>query len=135
MCCELSNAELLTFCGLARLLVRLDGHISKEERDTLEAIGPELAVQHSGNASPYRDEPTPKDDGVDRFWNAMNNAAATFPDIESVRRGALSVTRTQARRAIYDALHELAASDIIVDSEWDMLEWLSSAWSLKAAEE
>lgn len=130
---ELSNEELLVFCGLARLLVRLDGRFSTEEREVLETIGPELAVRSDVKPDPYREGPSRKDDGVDRFWRAMDEAARAFPDGEAVRRRASDVTRPGARQAIHAALFALAASDTIEGNEWALLEWLASEWDLEDA--
>ncbi|MFW5739243.1 MAG: hypothetical protein ACOC1F_02635 [Myxococcota bacterium] len=130
MYANLTDSELLVFCGLVRLLVRLDGSVSRQERAVLEQVGPELAARGPDAESPYRETAEGQDDGTDRFWNAMARAADAFVDGDSVRRAAMEVARESARQDIYAALYTVAASDMITDPEWSLLDWLSSAWEL-----
>jgi len=131
MSAHLTDAELLAFGGLVRLLVRLDGQITLEERQAIEQIGPEMSASPTPIDAPYRDNPRREDDGADRFWNMMDEAARAFPDDDSVRQAALGVTRQEARQDIYVALYELAACDTISKPEWSLLDWLSSAWDVR----
>ena len=160
MSAHLTDSELLCFCGLVRLLVRLDGQITFEERQAIEQIGPEMAVLPNPIEAPYRDNPN-TDDGVDlrrpigapyrsaapdrgavpicapggrptaRFWDTMDQAAKVFRDDESVRRAALGVTRQEARQEIYVAVYDLAVCDTISKPEWSLLDWLSSQWDVR----
>jgi len=132
MSTHLTDLELLAFGGLVRLLVRLDGQITAEERQAIEQIGPEMSASPPQLDAPYRDGPSEEDDRVDRFWNMMDQAAKVFPDDEAVRQAALGVTRQEARQDIYDALYELAACDTISKPEWSLLDWLTSNWEIRS---
>jgi hypothetical protein len=55
MSAHLTDAELLAFGGLVRLLVRLDGQITLEERQAIEQIGPETSASPAPIDAPYRD--------------------------------------------------------------------------------
>jgi hypothetical protein len=132
MSTQLTDSELLAFCGLARMLVRLDHQFSHQERLALEELGPELSCPPPklGIGSPYRSNPDEPDDGVDRFWALMDRSTTELADDQTLRGAALAVTRQFARQEIYLALYELAACDAICDPEWALLDWLSAQWDV-----
>lgn len=127
---NLTDSELLAFCGLVRLLVRLDGEVSKEERRAIEEIGPALAHREVEPGEPYRETAPEAQDGVERFWSAMDQAAKSMSEESDVQKAALAVTRQEAREELHAALHHLAASDVISKPEWEMLTWLASVWNI-----
>ncbi len=128
----LSDTELLALCGLVRMLVRLDGQVSPEERQAVEEIGPALARRDVDPGEPYRETSKELDDGVERFWATMDRAARSMTTEQDVREAAVRVTRQEAREQIHAALHALAASDVISEPEWSMLTWLASEWGIPA---
>jgi hypothetical protein len=128
----LSESELLAFCGLVRMLVRLDGQVSPEERQAVEEIGPALARRDVDPKEPYRETAKDEDDGVERFWATMDLAAGAMTTEQDVRDAAVGVTRQEAREQIHAALYALAASDVISEPEWSMLTWLASKWGIPA---
>lgn len=131
---NLTDSELLAFCGLVRLLVRLDGEVSKEERHAIEEIGPALAYREVEPGEPYREPVAEGKDGVERFWSMMDQAAKSMKGESDVQKAALEVTRQEAREELHAALYQLAASDVISKPEWEMLTWLASVWSIPLGE-
>jgi len=130
MAADLTDSELLAFCGLVRYLVRLDGQSSEQERVAIAQVGPNLAAVTGLVNSPYREAPEGTDKGDERFWSMMDRAVVTLPDDASIRATALCVERPEARQEIYAALHEVAATDTINAPERSLLEWLSSEWGV-----
>jgi hypothetical protein len=130
---NLTDSELLAFCGLVRVLVRLDGEVSPEERRAIEEIGPALARREAEPGEPYR-AISEEEDWVERFWSMMDRASKSMTGESEAQKAALEVTRQEAREELHAALHHLAASDVISKPEWDMLTWLASVWSIPMGE-
>ena len=130
MAAALTDEELLAFCALTRLLVRLDHRITEQEREAIERVGPQLATADPMSKDPYRGAPDSCDDAIETLWTMMERAAAELTDDDSIRQAACGVTRQVAREDIYAALYDIAASDAISDAEWTIMEWLSSEWGI-----
>ena len=64
------------------------------------------------------------------LWDLIERSQESLPDEDAIRAAAKAVTRQEARDAIYGALFEVAASDVIEKSEWPILEWLEQEWNV-----
>ncbi len=131
---NLTDSELLAFCGLVRVLVRLDGEVSPEERHAIDEIGPALARREAEPAEPYREAVSEGQDGVERFWAMMDRAAKSMKGESDVQNAALEVTRQEAREELHAALYQLSVSDVISKPEWEMLTWLATVWNIPMGE-
>jgi|JI10StandDraft_1071094.scaffolds.fasta_scaffold235553_2 hypothetical protein len=121
----LTHQERLTYAALLRTLVRLDGHISMEE----QALVLEASRELLGPSMTPVGETTAADD--DRELRALlDRSAEAHPDDESVRRAAASVTRPEAREAIFAALLTISTAGTITVPEAGLLDWLSETWDL-----
>ncbi|MFO0548672.1 MAG: hypothetical protein U0271_09805 [Polyangiaceae bacterium] len=136
----LTEEEKLTFAGLIRVLVRLDGSFNDAERAAIEAIGVELLAS-TPEASPYRDTVVPEDGddappatAEDAVWDWIDLAGEECSGDEAVKKAVLATTRREAQLAIYEALEEIAESDSISEGELTLLEFVRTAWNIPAAE-
>ena len=121
----LTHQERLTYAALLRTLVRLDGHVSMEE----QALVLEASRELLGPSMTPVGETTAADD--DRELRALlDRSAEEYPDDESVRRAAASVTRPEAREAIFGALLTISTAGTITAPEAGLLDWLSKTWEL-----
>jgi uncharacterized tellurite resistance protein B-like protein len=107
---ELSDDEWVVLAGLARLVVHADQEISPAEQDAMAQLQRGVG-------------------GV--RWNAAVRAARRrFPTSQELERQAREGVRVEARRAIYEALADLAGSDGIVTTEASVLRWVAEEWRL-----
>jgi uncharacterized tellurite resistance protein B-like protein len=123
--------EQLAFAGLARLLIRADGTFTSEEAAALQRVASGLLSTPGQALSPYRQAPEPTVD-TDAIWELLDRASVELPDNPSVEQAALGVVRPEARTAIYEALYEIAASDVVTGDEWPLLDWLAETWVVEA---
>ena len=107
---ELTNDEALALMGLLREIIQADNVYSQDERASIQKLAAEI--------------------GVDRFNAVVAEAKERFPSQKDVKDHAKTITRPEARRAIYEALSEVAAADELLPSEEKVLTWLRSWWKL-----
>jgi uncharacterized tellurite resistance protein B-like protein len=107
----LSESEQTVLLALVGLLARADGRLSQTEMSTLEELRRTL---------------TPE-----RFQQIRDQAAALADD-EAILNAARTVTRPEAREAIFGVLYEMAIPDTIDPSEVAILERVAALWGLEA---
>lgn len=117
--------ERLTYAALLRTLVRLDGQVTPEEGLVMSDASREL-LRPSMVPSP---PPTADDDDL-ALRELLDRSAESYPDDESVRRAAATVTRPEAREAIYAALLAVSTAGTITTAEAGLLDWLAQLWDL-----
>lgn len=107
---ELTRDEAVLLAGALRLMMMADGELSPQENEFVARLGARLGYAARG-------------------WELVwTDATRTYPSAEHVKEALAAVERPAAREAIYQYLYELAQEDAIVDSEWDLLEWLDETW-------
>lgn len=103
---------MIVLAGAVRQMMKADRSVSVAEIETADALATRLALSHEA-------------------WNSIwDQAARDLPDAEAVEAAAAKLHRREARELLYEILHEVATHDEIVDSEWDILEWLDDMWRL-----
>lgn len=107
---DLSENEELALLGLMREIVQADGEYTDAERRVVEAMRREL--------------------GEARFDKAILRAMDAFDSRAELKEHAKTITRPEARRAIYDALAKVASADGVDETEEAPLAWLASWWAL-----
>lgn len=107
----LDHGEKLALVGLVRLMIRLDGEFSEEERALLDDIVAEL--------------------GEEEFDKLAGEVAEKMQTEEHVRYYAERVERKEAREQIFEVLYALAIPGSIVPSESALLDWLKERWALE----
>ena len=127
----LAPSELLTFAGLARLLIQADGEFTAEEQFAVEKVLAELMPPPGTGGSPYRDEDRPAGPDPEVTWALIDRAGRELSDKQAVVRAAEAITNPDVREAIYGALREIAEADAIANPEWPVLEWLERLWQIK----
>ena len=124
--------ELLALVGLARILIRADGTFSAEEAAALQDVAAALLPQ-GPDTTPYRegsDEgPTAEHEVI---WALLDRASTELRDEDAVKAVARTVVRPEARVAIYDALFQVASSDVVSSDEWPILDWLAEQWAVES---
>jgi hypothetical protein len=119
---QLSEQELIALAGLTRLMIRLDGRFTHEERNALRFIATRVALASAeGKAAAL---------GEERWWSSIDRAARALPDDASIREAALRVVRTEARESIHQLLCEVASADFAEGGEQGLLMWLAREWQL-----
>lgn len=129
---RLTPTEMLTFAGLLRKLIRMDGRFTEAEREALSRVALEVAESaEAGADAPYRGDGKIAPIGETKLFERIEQAAESYPDDPTLRAAALAVTRPAAREAMHALLFEVAASDVIGEGEGDLLEWLEEKWELQ----
>jgi hypothetical protein len=128
----LKEHEQLALIGLLRFVVRLDGHTSPEELESLQSALRGLYMpQVDEPTTPYRVGAALPQSVEDQIAALEARADKKFFDDDSVRRAALTITRPEAREIIFAAVADLAASDGIALQEGWLLDWLADVWELE----
>lgn len=107
---DLDDRERLALVGLAKVLVRADRGTSEQEYGSIHALAREV--------------------GVEDFHAAVRQGKERFRSRADVMEHARSVTRQEARNAIYKRLYELAESDAIVTAESRVLHEVADMWDI-----
>jgi len=107
----LTRQELVVLAAAVREMMRADGKISEGEADIAADLARRLELA----------EPE---------WEAIwQEASRTLPNVKATMEAAArELSRPGTRELVYELLYELATDGSIVDSEWDLLEWLDEAW-------
>jgi len=116
MALTLTRAEMIVLAGAVREMMKADGTVSDAEIETADALAPRLGLPHA------------------EWQSIWDEAVRELSNVEAVKAAAAELHRQDAREAVYELLHEVATHDDIVDSEWDLLEWLDEMWRYVDAE-
>lgn len=107
---ELTRDERLALGGLIRMMVRSDGEFSAAEEATINGLGQRLGG----------------DSGV--MWRVISQSAQDCPGDDAVLEVARRVERPEAQQMIRALLEEVAAGDLIAESEHELLAWVDETW-------
>jgi hypothetical protein len=110
---DLTRPELLVLAAAVREMIQADGTVTETEAGMASDLARRLSLDEDGWAA---------------IWA---EATRTLPDQNAVMQAAArELHRAPARELIYELLYEIATDGTIVDSEWDLLEWLDETWRL-----
>lgn len=101
---------MVVLAGVLREMIRIDGDVSEAELESAVSVAERLGLTTTE-------------------WDAIwSDAVRQLPNVDAVKEAAGGLHRDEARELVYEVLHEVATHDEIVDSEWDLLEWLDEMW-------
>ncbi len=128
-----TEAELTALARMLVTLLRVDGKVSPDEHEALRMFAERVRLGNGGGASPYRLSADDSADGVATLQPFLERASHEPSGRDAFALAAESITRRDAREAIYVALRDVAAADTIVEAEWELLEMLFERWGLGTA--
>ncbi|AKF10765.1 TerB family tellurite resistance protein [Sandaracinus amylolyticus] len=109
---DLTNDETVCLMGLLREVIQADDDYSPAERAKMRELRDAL--------------------GDERFDAAIDEAKRRYAGSRAaLKEHAKTITRPEARRAMYALLERVAASDGVTASEKKPLDWVASWWDLK----
>jgi hypothetical protein len=126
-----NDAELTALARMLVAMLRIDGHTSDAEHEALEMFAKRVRIgERTKDAGPYRET---KDgaDGVAILQPYIDRAGELPVSREEFLRAASVITNKETREAVYAALYDISASDLIVRQEWELLQVLVDAWDLE----
>ncbi len=128
-----TEAELAAVAQLLIAMLRVDGQASEAEQDALRVFAKRVRVGvKPADGAPYRAAAGGDgQDGLALLAPHLDRAAASGVSKEDFLRAAAVITRQDAREAIYAALFDVSAADLIVGQEWDLLKLLVDAWNIE----
>ena len=106
---EFTPVELEAFARMVTTMLRADGETSEAEKSALVAL-----EERVGSAI--------------RYWLERAEPLAEG-ELASTAR---TITRKEAQEAIYEALYDLSASDLLAKQEWNLLKVLVDVWQIDA---
>jgi hypothetical protein len=128
-----TEAELAALGELLIAMLRVDGQASDAEQAALRLFAKRVRLgARPSDAAPYRAQAG--EDGIDGLTVLgphLDRAAAKGVSREDFVRAAGAITRQEAREAIYAALFDVSAADVIVGQEWELLKVLVDAWNIE----
>ena len=109
----LAHDEQLALVGLVRLMIRLDGEFSEEERALLDDLVDDL--------------------GEETFAALAEEVGEKMQDEDAVKYYAARVERREAQEQIFELLYAMAVPGSIVPAESALLDWLKEQWKLESS--
>lgn len=108
---NLTRDELIVLAAAVREMIKADGVVSDSEADAAAALARRLGLDT-------------------KTWSVLwADAQRELPNVDAVvHAAARDLKRAAARELVYELLYEIATDGSIVDSEWDLLEWLDETW-------
>ncbi len=125
-----SDAELTALARMLIAMLRIDGHTSDAEHEALAMFAKRVRLgARTKNDGPYRDT---KDsgDGIAVLQPYIDRAGELPVNREEFLRAASAITDKETREAVYAALYDISAADLIVGQEWELLKILVDTWDL-----
>ena len=107
---DFTPMELEALGRMVSTMMRVDEQASDAEREALVSL-----KERVGSAIQY--------------W--LDQAAELPATREDFVRAAQSIRRKAAQQAIYEALYDLSAADLIAKQEWDLLKVLVDTWNIE----
>jgi hypothetical protein len=110
-------------------MLRIDGQASEAEHEALAMFAKRvrLGERTKGDASAGG---TPSGDGVGALGPYLDRAAELPVSREEFVGASQTITDKATREAIYAALYDISAADLIVGQEWELLKILVDTWDL-----
>lgn len=130
-----TDPELTAVARLLIAMLRIDGRASEAEHEALRMFAKRVRLGAPPTTDgPYR-APTGDDagDGIAILQPYLDRAGDQPVSREEFLRAAQSITRKEAREAIYAALYDISAADLIVGQEWELLKVLVDHWDIDVA--
>jgi hypothetical protein len=132
-----TDDELRVLAGLLLLILRADGTATAHEHRALRRLARRVRLgPNRPDGSPYRSSPgsaeaASGDESTELLARYLEVARRELADRDACLQAAFAIGRADAREAMYVALYDLAASDIIASPEWELLELLAKNWQLE----
>ena len=127
-----TDAELTALARLLTIILKIDGQTSPEEERALAHFAERVRRGSVGDGRKFGG--TLLIGAADSVLGPYLERAAQLPSSkEEFARAAAAIERPNARETIYAALFDLAAADLIVRAEWDLLKLLVDTWELAVA--
>ena len=126
-----TDAELGALARMLVAMLRIDGHTSDAEHEALAMFAKRVRIgERTKDGGPYRET---KDgvDGVSILQPYIDKAGELPVSREEFLRAASVITNEETREAVYAALYDVSASDLIVGQEWELLKLLVDTWDLE----
>jgi len=125
-----TDGELTALARMLVVLLRADGKSSPEECAAVRAFAARVRLGERIAQTPYRSNATHDGDGVALFQPYLDRAGELSASEVDFIAAAQSIERQDTREAIYAALFDVAASDVIDRQEWSLLTKLVALWNI-----
>ena len=120
---QFNDPELTALARLLSTMLRVDGQASDAENEALTMFAKRVRF---GSQSAPADQ-----DGVALLCPYLDRAAALPVSRDEFIRAAKVIANPQARQAVYAALYDISAADVVVSQEWDLLKILVEVWNIE----
>jgi hypothetical protein len=124
-----TDEELTALARLLVIILRIDGRTTPEEEQALAHFAERVRRGSVNDGRKFGGTMVLGDAGA-VLKPYLDSAAQLPPTKEEFSKAAASIKRQQARETIYAALFDVAAADLIVKAEWDLLKILTDTWQL-----
>ena len=126
-----TDAELNALSRMLVTMLRIDGQASEAEHEALAMFAKRVRLGERTRATePYRSADDTFD-GITVLQPYMDRAAELPVSRDEFIRASQTITDKSTREAIYAALYDISAADLIVGQEWELLKILVDAWDLE----
>jgi hypothetical protein len=118
-----TDAELSALARMLVTMLRIDGHTSDKEQEALIMFAKRVRL---GERTKDKDDV----DGIAILQPYIDRAGELAVSREDFLSAANTITNEATREAVYAALYDVSASDLIVGQEWELLKLLVDTWDL-----
>ncbi len=127
-----TDVELTALARMLIAMLRIDGQASEAEHEALEMFAKRVRLGERTKADgPYRADTAPEVDGVAVLAPYLDRAAELPVSREEFIRASRAITDKATQEAVYAALYDVSAADLIVGQEWELLKILVDTWDLE----
>jgi len=120
-----TDAELTALARMLIAMLRIDGQASEAEHEALAMFAKRVRLgERTKGDAPADGTPV----GV--LGSYLDRAAELPVSREEFIRASQTITDKATREAVYAALYDISAADLIVGQEWELLKILVDTWDL-----
>jgi hypothetical protein len=126
-----TEAELTALARMLVTMLRIDGHTSDAEHEALAIFAKRVRLgERTKSGGAYRETKDGGGDGIAVLQPYIDRAGEMPVNREEFLSAANAITNQETRDAVYAALYDISASDLIVGQEWELLKILVDTWDL-----
>jgi hypothetical protein len=118
-----TDVELTALARMLIAMLRVDGAASDAEHEALAMFAKRVRLgdRTQGDAP----------DGIDVLRPYLDRAAELSVSREEFVRASQAITAKHTQEAVYAALYDISAADLIVGQEWELLKILVDTWNIE----
>jgi hypothetical protein len=126
-----TEAELNALARMLITMLRIDGQASEAEHEALAMFAKRVRLGERTKAPEAARSADDTFDGITVLQPYLDRAGELPVSRDEFIRASQTITDKGTQEAIYAALYDISAADLIVGQEWELLKILVDTWDLE----